>query len=144
MKEETISLGISLTLIALSIGVVLGNEHLLNYLLFASMVLLPLAFMGFAGAFYVALKAEQGDKECIEIGRKYVEGNNRWLAQIFLVSILTATGTALYYGWIMTAVMFVMAEIITRPAKGLMQRAARCEPSFGDETIDALREDAHS
>lgn len=142
MKRWILSLGISFTLIGLSIGVMLGNEHLLNYLLFASMVFLPLCCLVSASAFYIALKADEGERESIEMARRYVDDHNDWRAQLALVAQLTAMGTALYFGWIMTAVMFATAEIIALPAKGLMQRAARCEPSFGDETIDALRQDA--
>ena len=141
MKKWIISLGVSFTLIGLSVGVILGNPHLMNYLLFASIVFLPLACMGFAGAFYVALMAEEGDKECIEIGRKSVKDYNRWRAQLFLVSILTATGTALYFGWIMTAVMFVVAYIIALPAKEFLKKAAGFEPSFGDQILDKLHQD---
>lgn len=141
MKKWILSLGVSFTLIGLSVGVMRGNEHLLNYLLFASMVLLPLSCLVSAVAFYIALKAEEGDRESIEMGRKYVDDHNNWRAQLALVALLTAMGTALYFGWIMTAVMFAAAEIILLPAKGLMQRAARCEPSFGDQILDTLRQD---
>ncbi len=141
MKKWIFSLGVSFILIGLSVGVMQGNEHLLNYLLFISIVFLPLSCLVSAGAFYVALKAEEGDRKSIEIGKKYFDDHNNYRAQLSLVALLTAIGTALYFGWIMTAVMFATAVIIVLPAKGLLKKAASFEPSFGDETIEALRQD---
>ena len=106
------------------------------------MVLLPLSCLLFSASFYLALKADEGEKEAIDAAKKFIRSQNQWRGQVSLIAVIFATGTALYFGWIMTAVMFTTAKIIALPAKGLMQRAARCEPSFGDETIDALRQDA--
>jgi len=140
MKKWLISLAYSFTLIGLSLGVIQGNLNLMNYLLFASILLLLLCILFTAGAFYIAIMADEGDKGSIEDARKFMAEQVEWRARLFLIAILTATGTALYFGWIMTAVMFATAEIIALPVKGLMRRAAQCEPSFGDETLNALQD----